>query len=69
MLVLLTALSFGSVAIPAPDYLQVENFQQCLMQQKTDTWTGWCLPKSQPNDCPDASWEALLNLKNPIPNC
>ncbi|WP_440617742.1 hypothetical protein [Cysteiniphilum sp. 6C5] len=46
-----------------PAYLQVAGFKQCLQTVDKGTWSAWCMPKTQPQGCSDASWKALNDLK------
>ncbi len=57
-----------------PAYLQVPGFKQCLQTVDKGTWTAWCMPKTQPQGCNNASWKALSDLKvqgklNGMDNC
>lgn len=58
-------------AILPPKYLTIKNFQQCLATKNMGTWTAWCLPKTQPEACPNDSWRQLNELteKNRVPDC
>ena len=56
-----------ALAVPAPKYLSVPNFKQCLgtvTQFSQGSSTSFlCMPSAQPTNCPAASWKALNNLK------
>jgi hypothetical protein len=49
-----------------PAYLSVKKFNKCLKSQKYRGWQGYCLPKQQPKNCPDESWQELTQM-NLIP--
>lgn len=48
----------GPGSLP-PAYLSVKHFQDCLGTKNMGTWTSWCKPQVKPNQCPQASWDAL----------
>lgn len=58
-------------AVLPPQYLNVENFQQCLATKDMGTWKAWCIPDTKPDSCPDQSWQQLNGLtgKDKIPSC
>lgn len=49
-----------------PAYLKVAKFKECLRTENYRGWQGYCLPKQQPEECPDSSWEELTKM-NLIP--
>lgn len=49
-----------------PAYLKVKKFKKCLSIQNYRGWEGYCLPKEQPENCPDESWDELSEM-NLIP--
>jgi len=55
-------LSATVYAVLPPKYLSVPNFEQCLATKNMGSWTAWCMPKTKPYSCPDASWQALNSL-------
>ena len=63
----LLLLPLGCFAELPPAYLSVPSFQQCLSQAQESTFTHWCLPATQPQGCPDASWQALQS--DDLPAC
>ena len=52
------------IGLGAPEYLSVPNFHLCLDQhQRPDaTFTERCLPTAKPDDCPQASWDNLVEV-------
>ena len=56
--------SRAAVALQAPAYLSVENFQSCLSehQQPEATYTERCLPQTKPDECPQASYDQLVKV-------
>ena len=56
-----------SQALPAPAYLSVPDFTYCLAVEQNGSEMERCLPAQQQEDCPDASWQALL--QDNIPPC
>ncbi len=63
----LLCLPLLSQALPTPAYLSVPNFTYCLPLEQQGTEMVRCLPAQQQEDCPDASWQALL--QDNIPAC
>lgn len=57
----------GGQRVLPPAYLNVPNFQSCLQTESQGSWQSWCMPKTQPNDCPQSSWTELT--KQNIPAC
>lgn len=60
-----------SAGMPAPRYLQVPGFKQCLASQQINTYRTWCLPADRPQACPQDSWDALSRLSgvDKMPAC
>jgi len=46
-----------------PLYLTVENHQLCMGEKSMGSWTAVCLHNDQPENCPDAAFEALHKLQ------
>lgn len=59
------------IGMPAPRYLQVPHFQQCLASQQQGSYQTWCLPEQRPDNCPQASWQQLQQLPvgHQVPAC
>lgn len=57
----------GGKRVLPPAYLNVPNFQSCLQTESQGSWQSWCMPKTQPNDCPQSSWKELSTQN--IPAC
>ncbi|KAF7637085.1 hypothetical protein Mgra_00003474 [Meloidogyne graminicola] len=49
-------------ALP-PSYLSVPQFKECLQFKEIGGKTRWCLPKTKPVACPDASWGELTKCE------
>lgn len=60
-----------TAGMPAPRYLQVPSFKQCLASQQIKTYSAWCLPADKPQACPQDSWDALSRLSgvDKMPAC
>ena len=58
-------------AMPAPKYLSVPSFKQCLITYSDGSATFLCLPAAQLKSCPNASWKQLnaLTGKDAIAAC
>ncbi len=61
----------SAVAVPAPKYLEIEDFGKCLASKDMSTWTAWCLPAQKPEACPEESWKQLHRLtgNDKVPEC
>lgn len=60
-----------AIGMPAPRYLQVPDFQQCLASEQQGSYSTWCLLAQRPDSCPQASWQQLQQLPvgQQVPAC
>ena len=49
-------------SMPAPSYLSVTDYKQCLATADHGSWKGWCMPSVKPDNCPADSWTKLKQL-------
>lgn len=61
----------SSSALPAPKYLSIERFEQCLATQRQASHQSWCMPAQKAAACPESSWQQLKNLapQDQVPAC
>lgn len=56
--VILSMNSFG-FALPAPQYLSVPHWKNCVKTMTKGTAQFVCLPTKKPRKCPSVSWKSL----------
>ena len=59
-----TSMSYAQSQLPAPAYLRVPHFKNCLKTKAKQGAQFWCLPKKRPDSCPRSSWKKLEGLLN-----
>jgi hypothetical protein len=55
-------------SLPAPAYLSVPHWKQCVGSVTKGSATFVCLPEKKPAKCPKSSWKSLTN-RSLIPAC
>jgi hypothetical protein len=58
----LSSAPIAGFCLPAPLYLSVPHFKNCLGNRVMGTWRSLCLPEARPPSCPSASWTKLKEL-------
>ncbi|MBA4697284.1 MAG: hypothetical protein H2069_07850 [Legionella sp.] len=58
----------ASWALPAPKYLSVPHWKDCVQTRSQGSANFVCLPSKQPSQCPSSTWKKLSE-EHLLPNC
>ena len=68
---LLTVATGPASSVPAPKYLAIADFKNCMHREDRGGYEAWCLPDKKPRTCRSKSWKDLqaLDGQDRVPAC